>query len=110
MISGGALLVNGREVGYSYTERRVGLNVMERVILTGHAEWNNERLDFEIGPWAGGIGLMIRRTGGVVGTITGGGIWPSIQKAQGIAEETARRLLNSQCRVEWASRGPAVDE
>ncbi len=36
---------------------------MERVLITGHAQWGSEAFDFEIGPWSGGVGLMMRHTG-----------------------------------------------
>ena len=74
---------------------------METVILIGHAEWNGECFDFKIGEWVGGIGLMMRRSGHGSSKETGAGTWPSIEKAQSIADQTVRRLLNPECSVTW---------
>jgi hypothetical protein len=74
---------------------------MKIVILTGHAECQGERFDFKIGEWAGGIGLMMRRTGHGSTKETGAGIWPSIEKAQAIADETVKRLLSPDCAINW---------
>ncbi len=74
---------------------------MTRVILTGRAEQEGESLDFMIGDWSGGIGLMIRRTGNGSSVETGAGIWPSIEKAQSIADEAAKRLLGPDSIIEW---------
>ena len=78
---------------------------MTRVILKGHAKWNGEELDFKIGPWSGGIGLMVRRSDSETSTETGAGIWPTREKAQAIAEETAKRLLDPDCSVVWTEIG-----
>jgi hypothetical protein len=61
---------------------------MTRVTLIGHVEWKGETFDFKIGDWAGGIGLLMRRTGSGSSTETGAGIWPSIGRAQAIADQT----------------------
>jgi hypothetical protein len=82
---------------------------MTRVILTGHTEREGESLDFKIGDWSGGVGLMIRRTGKGSSVETGAGIWPSIEKAQSIADETAKRLLSPDSIIEWKSIESAPD-
>jgi hypothetical protein len=74
---------------------------MTRVILIGHAARNGEALDFKIGPWANGIGRMIRRTGGGTLMETGAGIWPTVEKAQAIATETTARILGPDCNIAW---------
>ena len=71
------------------------------VLLTGHAEWQGERFDFKIGEWAEGIGLMMRRTGHGRTKETGAGIWPSVEKAQAIADQTVKRLLSPECAINW---------
>ncbi len=78
--------------------------VMTRVILKGHAEFDGEGLDFKIGDWANGIGLMIRRTGSGTSVETGAGIWPSIEKAKEIASQTAQRILSPDCIIEWTEK------
>jgi hypothetical protein len=75
---------------------------MEKVLMTGHAEWGAEAFDFEIGPWSHGMGLMIRHTGYGPPKETGAGIWPTMEKAQEIADQTVRRLLNPNCTVMWS--------
>jgi hypothetical protein len=74
---------------------------MTTVMLTGHAEWQGERFDFKIGEWAGGIGLMMRRTGHGSTKETGAGIWPTVEKAQAIADQTVKRLLSPECAISW---------
>jgi len=74
---------------------------MERVLMKGHAEWGGEAFDFRIGPWSRGIGLVMRHTGYGSPKETGAGIWPTVEKAQEIADQTVKRLLNQGCRVTW---------
>ena len=74
---------------------------MEKVLLTGHAENGLEAFDFKIGPWSGGIGLMMRHTGFGPAKETGAGIWPTVSKAQEIAEKTVKRLLSSSSVIVW---------
>jgi hypothetical protein len=81
--------------------RRESMSWMTRVIMTGHAEWNGEAFDFKVGDWAGAIGLVVRRTGGGSSSETGGGLWPSIEKAQSIADEIVKKLLSPDCVIEW---------
>jgi hypothetical protein len=77
--------------------------VVKRVLLTGRAEWGAEAFEFEIGPWCEGIGLMMRHTGYGAPSLTGGGVWPTIEKAQQIAHETVHRLLDPKCEIAWKS-------
>ena len=74
---------------------------MKKVLMTGRAEWGAEALEFKIGDWCDGIGLMIRHTGHGEPRETGAGIWPSIEKAKQIADQTVKRLLNSECSIVW---------
>jgi hypothetical protein len=77
--------------------------LMTRILMTGRAEWGNEAFDFEIGPWSDGIGLMMRHAGYGNPSLTGGGIWPSAEKAQEIALSTVQKLLHPDCEIEWKS-------
>jgi hypothetical protein len=57
--------------------------------------------EFTIEPFVGGGFLLdIRYSGDCHHNITGAGIWPALQKAQSVAEETARRLLHG-ATVNW---------
>ena len=76
---------------------------MNKVLLTGRAEWKSEAFDFKIGEWVGGIGLMMRHTGYGEPKETGAGIWPSVEKAQAIADQTVKRLLSPDCSINWTS-------
>jgi hypothetical protein len=69
--------------------------------MTGRATQGDETLDFKIGKWCDGIGLMIRRTGQGASMETGAGIWPSIEKAKQIANETVLRLFRQDCNIVW---------
>jgi hypothetical protein len=64
-------------------------------------EWGSEAFDFKIGEWCDGIGLIMRHSGYGDPRETGTGIWPNIEKARQIAEETARRLLSPECSIAW---------
>ena len=74
---------------------------MRKVLLTGHVSRGSEAFEFKIGEWCDGIGLMMRHTGYGDPRETGAGIWPSIDKAKQIAEETAKKLLDSDCTITW---------
>jgi hypothetical protein len=74
---------------------------MTKVLLTGRAEWKSEVFDFKVGEWAGGIGLMMRHTGYGEPKETGAGIWPTIDKAKEIADQTVKRLLDPNCHIVW---------
>lgn len=73
-------------------------------MITGHARDETELFEFSIEPFvSGGFALYIRHSGDCHHNITGGGVWPSVEKARQVAEETARRLLNG-ASVSWDSR------
>jgi hypothetical protein len=71
------------------------------MIVRGRARDQSELFEFSIEPFVnGGFRLDIRYSGDCHHNITGAGIWPTVQKAQQIAEETARRLLSG-AMVDW---------
>ena len=56
---------------------------------------SREKFEFTIAPYvAGGFLLTIRYSGDGTPNTTGVGVWPTVEKAQQIAEETAQRLLH----------------
>jgi len=62
------------------------------MIGRGKASDHAELFEFTIKPFVGGgFRLDIRYSGDCHHNITGGGVWPTVQKAQSVAEETARR-------------------
>lgn len=64
-------------------------------MIKGEASDNREKFEFTITPFvAGGFGVCIRYSGDGSHNITGGGVWPTIEKAKQIAQETATKLLN----------------
>jgi hypothetical protein len=68
---------------------------MSKVIVTGRAQDNREAFVFTVEPFvSGGFLLNIRYAGDGATNVTGAGVWPSIEKAKQIAEETAQRLLH----------------
>ncbi len=71
------------------------------MIVWGRAHDHSELFEFTIEPFvSGGFQLDIRYSGDCHHNITGAGIWPSMKKAQEVAEETARRLLHG-ATVNW---------
>jgi hypothetical protein len=71
------------------------------MVITGRAHNEVETFEFTIEPFvSGGYRLDTRYHGECHHNITGAGIWPTIEKAQQIAETTALRLLHVD-RVEW---------
>jgi hypothetical protein len=71
-------------------------------ILIGEANDNRERFEFTIEPFvSGGFLLTIRFSGDGRSNITGAGIWPTIEKAKQIGEETASRLLHG-ATIKWS--------
>jgi hypothetical protein len=76
---------------------------MKKVLITGRAEWEVEAFEFQIGPWCDGIGLTMRHIGYGAPSLTGAGIWATVEKAQEIAEQTAQKLLHPECEVTWKS-------
>jgi hypothetical protein len=74
---------------------------MHKVLMTGHAETPSGTFDFKVGNWADGIGLMVRDTGAGDKGFNGAGIWPTVEKAKQIADQTVKRLLNPDCTIVW---------
>ena len=74
---------------------------MSKVILTGKAQDERETFVFTAEPFvSGGFPLSIRYAGDGSTNVTGAGVWPSVEKAKQIAEETARKLLHG-ATVSW---------
>ena len=70
-------------------------------VVTGQASDNRETFEFTIEPYvSGGFMLSIRDRGDGSSNITGAGVWPTVEKAKQIAEETAQRLLHG-ATVTW---------
>ena len=75
--------------------------MVERVAITGEAKDERERFQFTIEPCvASGFLLHIRYSGDGSHNITGAGVWPTIEKAKKIAEDTAAKLLHG-ATVSW---------
>lgn len=74
---------------------------MSKVIVTGRAKDDRETFVLTVEPFvSGGYLLSIRYSGDGSGNVTGAGLWPSIDKAKQIAQETADRLLHGAV-VDW---------
>jgi hypothetical protein len=72
-------------------------------MVRGEAKDNRERFEFTVAPYvAGGFLLTIRYSGDGTPNTTGAGVWPTVEKAKEIAEETAQKLLNG-ATVTWES-------
>jgi hypothetical protein len=52
---------------------------------------------------------MMRHTGYGEPKTTGAGIWPSVEKAQDIADQTVKRLLGSECIIVWTDTSSLGD-
>jgi hypothetical protein len=64
-------------------------------VITGEANDAKERFEFTIEPFvSGGFMLSIRYSGDCHHNITGAGVWPNVEKAKLIAQQTATRLLH----------------
>jgi hypothetical protein len=74
---------------------------MHKVLMTGHAETQTGAFDFKVGNWSGGIGLMVRDSGAGDEAFNGAGIWPTVEKAKQIADQTVKRLLDPDCAIVW---------
>lgn len=69
--------------------------------IKGKAQDNTEIFEFTIEPFVtGGYRLDIRYNGSCHHNTTGAGIWPTVDKARQVAEETATRLLHG-AKVDW---------
>ncbi|PYT62390.1 MAG: hypothetical protein DMG46_00990 [Acidobacteria bacterium] len=74
------------------------------MIVRGRARDHSELFEFTVEPFvSGGFRLDIHYSGDCHHNITGAGIWPTVQKAQQVAEETARRLLHGAI-VTWEDK------
>ncbi len=69
--------------------------------MIGRAELKGAAFDFKVGEWSGGIGLMMRDAGSGDLGFNGAGIWPSVEKAKQIADQTAKRLVGPECTIIW---------
>jgi hypothetical protein len=75
--------------------------VSERALITGKASDQNETFEFEIEPFVrSGFLLTIRYSGDGRENVTGAGVWPTIEKAKQVAQETATKLLHGAI-VSW---------
>jgi len=64
-------------------------------ILKGTARDQKETFDFEISPSGeSSFALFISFHGNCCRNVTGAGVWPSLEKAKQIAEQTANELLH----------------
>jgi hypothetical protein len=67
----------------------------EGIVITGEAKDERELFQFTIEPFVTkGFMLSIRFSGDGRQNVTGAGVWPTIEKAKQIAQETAVKLLN----------------
>jgi hypothetical protein len=70
-------------------------------MITGQAKDDKELFEFTIEPFVTtGFLLSIRYSGDCHHNITGAGVWPTVEKAKQIAQETAARLLHGAI-VSW---------
>jgi hypothetical protein len=72
-----------------------------RKVVRGEAKDDLETFEFTVKPFiTGGFLLSIRYSGDGTDNITGAGVWPTVDKAKQVAEESARRLLHG-VSVSW---------
>jgi len=70
-------------------------------VITGKAKDDKELFEFSIKPFVTtGFLLTIRYSGDCHHNITGAGVWPTIEKAKQIAQDTATKLLHGAL-VSW---------
>jgi len=70
-------------------------------VITGNAKDDKELFEFTIEPFVTtGYLLTIRFGGDCHHNITGAGVWPTIEKAKRIAQDTATKLLHGAV-VSW---------
>jgi hypothetical protein len=68
---------------------------MPEILAAGHAQDSRELFEFTIERFVtGGFMLSIRYSEDCHHNITGAGVWPKVEKAKQIAQETATRLLH----------------
>jgi hypothetical protein len=76
----------------------------ETLVIKGEAKDDTELFEFTIEPFvSGGFLLSIRYSGDCHHNITGAGVWPDIDKAKQIAQETASKLLHG-ATIAWFER------
>ena len=64
-------------------------------MITGEAKDDRELFQFTIEPFVTtGFLLTIRFSGDGRSNVTGAGVWPTIEKAKQVAQETATKLLH----------------
>jgi hypothetical protein len=64
-------------------------------VITGEAKDDRELFQFTIEPFVTtGFLLTIRFSGDGRSNVTGAGVWPTIEKAKQVAQETATKLLH----------------
>jgi hypothetical protein len=77
---------------------------MPEILAKGRAQDSRELFEFTIEPFVtGGFMLSIKYSGDCHHNITGAGVWPTIEKAKQIAQETSIRLLNGAA-ITWNDR------
>ena len=73
----------------------------EHVVITGIAKDENELFEFKIEPYVRpGFLLTIRYSGDCCHNENGAGVWPTVEMAKQIAQETATKLLHGAI-VSW---------
>jgi hypothetical protein len=73
----------------------------KNVVITGEAKDERELFEFKIEPFVTtGFMLTIRYSGDGSHNVTGAGVWPTIDKAKQVAQETATKLLHGAI-VSW---------
>ncbi len=79
-------------------------------MIRGEANDAREKFEFTVTPYvAGGFLLTIRYSGDGTPNTTGGGVWPTVEKAQQIAQETAQKLLHG-ATVNWKVEQGSADQ
>jgi len=64
-------------------------------MIKGQASDGNEVFDFMVERHAtGGFLLSIHYSGDGAKNVTGAGLWPTVEKAKSVAEQSAQRLLH----------------
>jgi len=75
-------------------------------VATGEARDEREVFEFTVEPYVmGGYLLSIRFHGDCRENVTGAGVWPTIEKAKQIAQESATRLLHG-ATILWKNDPP----
>jgi hypothetical protein len=73
----------------------------EHSITLGKANDERETFEFEIKPnVTTGFLLTIRYSGDCHQNLTGAGVWPTVEKAKQIAQDTATKLLHG-AKITW---------